>query len=82
MKQRRLAWLAILVVVVFALLFSYSSSVRGPKPGRIIIARDVSDAASINFPKGKAGNDPYFDHVNYPGTIVFAGTNAITPASR
>ena len=73
--KRRYTWLGLLVAVVVALIVGYSWSVRSARYGRIIIGRDVSDTAGIA--PAKAGYDPYFNQVNYFGTIVPSSTNAI-----
>ena len=75
MKQRRYIWLVLLVAAALAVIFSYSSSVRDARPGRIIVERDVSD--TVGTASGKAGYDPYFNQVNYFATNVPPGTNAI-----
>ena len=73
--KRRYTWLGLLVAVVVALIVGYSWSVRSSRHGRIIIGRDVSDTAGIA--SAKAGYDPYFNQVNYFGTIVPSSTNPI-----
>jgi hypothetical protein len=75
MKRRRYTWLALLVAAALALIVGYSSSVRSARHERIIIGRDVSDTAGIA--SAKAGYDPYFNQVNYFGTIVPSSTNPI-----
>ena len=73
--KRRYTWLALLVAAALAVIVGYSWSVRSARHGRIIIGRDVSD--TIGVASAKAGYDPYFNQVNYFGTIVPPSTNAI-----
>ena len=73
--KRRYTWLGLLVTVVVALIVGYSWSVRSARYGRIIVERDVSN--TVGSASAKAGYDPYFNQVNYFGTIVPSSTNAI-----
>jgi hypothetical protein len=77
MKRRRYAWLGLLATGALALIFSYSWSGRAERSGRIKIERDVSDTVSIAFAKTKTGYDPYSARVNYFGTIMLSGANAV-----
>ena len=76
-KRRRCTWLALLVAAALALIFSYSWSGRGARPGSIKIGRDQSDVSGMAERGGMTGYDPYFDRVNYSGTSVLPGTNAM-----
>ena len=80
MNRRRITWLVLLMATALAFIFSHLSPVHGARSARIVVGKDVGDAAPHDPAKAKASYDSYFDRVNYPGTIVLSGTNAMTPS--
>jgi hypothetical protein len=77
MRRRRYTWLGFLVVAALAVIFSYSWSGRTARSERIKVERHVSNTVGIATAEAKTGYDPYFDRVNYFGTIMLSATNAV-----
>ena len=77
MKIRMITWLGLFLAAGIAGFLCHSWSVHDPRSRRIMVGRDLSDAA-INPTRAKAEYDPYFDRVNHSADFVLSGTNPVT----
>jgi hypothetical protein len=69
-------WGVLLVAVTVAFIFGHWSSLRRAKSAWIKAGPDATDVEGLTAVEAKSCFDPYFNHVNYFGTIVLSGTNA------